>query len=173
MSKIQGEGPCSWRRHQRCGIDDLERAHRTFIDLRRTLRPTEEYREPTPDEWDQFEDHFVQRRVSLGSCTRAWGAECHHEHACIRCALLRPDPEQADRLRDIIRNLGLRIKEAEQHHWQGEVEGLTATLSAAEGKLAQMERTARIGQVDLGMPAPPRPNPKQTRKATRTRRPPR
>lgn len=122
---------------------DVIQAHRTFIDLRRTLRPGEEYREP-----------FVQRRVSLGSCSRAWGTGCQHEHACVRCSLLRPDPEQADRLRDIIRNLGLRINEAQDHHWQGEVDGLTSTLRAAGMKLTQMERADKIGRVDLGMPQP-------------------
>ena len=60
---------------------DVIQEHRTFTHLRRNLRPSEEYREPTPDEWDQFEDHFVQRRVSLGSCSRAWGTGCQHEHA--------------------------------------------------------------------------------------------
>lgn len=131
---------------------EVIQAHRTLIDLRRTLRPSEEYREPTPEEWDQFEDHLVQRRVSLGSCSRAWGTSCPHEHACVRCSLLRPDPERIDRLRDIIRNLRLRIKEAEEHHWQGEVDGLKTTLAAAEAKLGQMERSAKVGRVDLGMP---------------------
>jgi len=131
---------------------DVIQAHRSFIDLRRAFRPSEEYREPTVDEWDQFEDHFVQRRVSLGSCSRAWGTDCAHEHACVRCSMLRPDPEQADRLRDILRNLRLRIKEAEEHRWQGEVDGLKSTLAAAELKLHQMERSASAGQVLLGMP---------------------
>jgi thymidylate synthase len=84
---------------------DVIRHHRTFIEKRRVIRPTDEYREPTAAEWDEFEAHFVQRKLSLGSCGRAYGTSCQHEHACLRCALLRPDPAQIDRLQDIIDNL--------------------------------------------------------------------
>lgn len=117
---------------------DVIRHHRTFIEKRRIIRPTEEYREPTAAEWDEFEAHFVQRKLSLGSCGRAYGTGCQHEHACLRCALLRPDPAQIDRLQDIIDNLAERITEAEQHGWLGDVEGLRVTLNSAEVKLAQM-----------------------------------
>jgi integrase len=117
---------------------DVIRHHRTFIEKRRVIRPTEEYREPTAAEWDEFEAHFVQRKLSLGSCGRAYGTGCQHEHACLRCALLRPDPAQIDRLQDIIDNLEERITEAEQHGWLGDVEGLRVTLNSAELKLAQM-----------------------------------
>ena len=68
----------------------------------------------------------------------AYGTGCQHEHACLRCALLRPDPVQIDRLQDVIDNLEERITEAEQHGWLGDVEGLRATLNSAELKLAQM-----------------------------------
>ncbi|MEV8042081.1 tyrosine-type recombinase/integrase [Arthrobacter sp. NPDC080082] len=134
---------------------DVIRHHRTFIEKRRVIRPTEEYREPTAAEWDEFEAHFVQRKLSLGSCGRAYGTGCQHEHACLRCALLRPDPAQTERLQDIIDNLRDRITEAKQHGWIGDVEGLRVTLSSAEIKLAQMfkmqsqkDRTT----VDLGTP---------------------
>jgi integrase len=117
---------------------DVIRHHRTFIEKRRVIRPTEEYREPTAAEWDEFEAHFVQRKLSLGSCGRAYGTGCQHEHACLRCALLRPDPSQINRLQDIIDNLEERITEAEQHGWLGDAEGLRVTLNSAELKLAQM-----------------------------------
>lgn len=117
---------------------DVIRHHRTFIEKRRVIRPTEEYREPTAAEWDEFEAHFVQRKLSLGSCGRAYGTGCQHEHACLRCALLRPDPAQIDRLQAIIDNLEDRITEAEQNGWLGDVEGLRVTLNSAELKLAQM-----------------------------------
>ena len=114
--------------------------HRTWIGQRRLTRASEEYRRPTPAEWEEFEGHFVKRKVSLGSCGRAYGTNCHHEHACLRCALLRPDPAQADRLREIITNLHARITEAAQNNWLGEVEGLKVSLAGAEEKLEQMER---------------------------------
>ena len=117
---------------------DVIRHHRTFIEKRRVIRPTEEYREPTPAEWDEFEAHFVQRKLSLGSCGRAYGTGCQHEHACLRCALLRPDPAQIGRLQDIVDNLRERIAEAKQQGWAGDVEGLRVTLNGAELKLAQM-----------------------------------
>lgn len=133
--------------------EDVIRHHRTWIGQRRLTRPSEEYREPTPAEWEEFEAHFVKRKVSLGTCGRAYGTNCHHEHACVRCALLRPDPSQTDRLRDIVTNLGDRITEAEQHNWLGEVEGLKISLAAAEEKLAQVERLADSPPpTDLGMP---------------------
>ena len=134
---------------------DIIRHHRTFIEKRRVTRPTEEYREPTAAEWDEFEAHFVQRKLSLGSCGRAYGTGCQHEHACLRCALLRPDPTQIDRLQDIIDNLRERIGEAKQHGWLGDVEGLRVTLNSAEMKLAQMYKLRsqhQGGTVELGTP---------------------
>jgi len=62
--------------------DDLIRTYRSFVDRRRSARPVEEYREPTPEEWDEFEEHFALRRVELGSCARPYGSSCEHEHAC-------------------------------------------------------------------------------------------
>ena len=134
---------------------DVIRHHRTFIEKRRVTRPTEEYREPTAAEWDEFEAHFVQRKLSLGSCGRAYGTGCQHEHACLRCALLRPDPTQINRLQDIIDNLEERITEAEQHGWLGDVEGLRVTLNSAEMKLAQMYKLQNPQDraiVELGTP---------------------
>lgn len=134
---------------------DVIRHHRHWISQRRQQRPSEEYRPPTIAEWDEFEAHFVKRRVGLGTCGRAYGTNCHHEHACLRCALLRPDPGQVDRLREIITNLQDRIVEAEQNTWLGEVEGLKISLAGAHDKLAQMQRpaaTENAGNTDLGMP---------------------
>jgi hypothetical protein len=48
-----------------------------------------------------------------------------------------------------------RIDEAREHGWLGEVEGLQATLAAAEQKLAAMDAiAARKRPIDLGMPTP-------------------
>lgn len=128
------------------------REHRSFIARRRDTRPSDEYREPTPEEWDEFERHFVTRRVELGTCGRAYGSGCQHEHACIRCSLLRPDPAQRDRLASIAANLRDRIDEAQANGWLGEVEGLQTSLAGAEAKLEQMDVMDRRQTTLLPMP---------------------
>jgi hypothetical protein len=55
-------------------------AHRAFITRRRQARPSEEYRTPTEQEWDQFLAHFEKRKLSIGICARAFGTPCIHEH---------------------------------------------------------------------------------------------
>ena len=122
--------------------------HRAFLARRRATRPSEEYREPTDSEWDEFLGHFAKRKLELGSCGRAYGTGCQHEHACIRCPMLRPDPAQQTRLEEIIASLSERIAEAGEHGWLGEVDGLQVSLNAAQHKLVQMRRTA----TNLGMP---------------------
>ena len=69
--------------------------HRAFIARRRALRPSEEYRVPSDAEWDEFLGHFERRKLSLGTCGRSYDTGCIHEHACIRCPLLRPNPPGA------------------------------------------------------------------------------
>jgi hypothetical protein len=127
---------------------DVIEHHRAFLARRRATRPSEEYREPTDGEWDEFLGHFAARKVELGTCGRAYGTGCQHEHACVRCPMLRPDPTQQDRLEEIIANLAERLTEATERGWLGDVEGLTTSLDAAEQKLAQMRRTA----TNLGIP---------------------
>lgn len=119
--------------------------HRAFISRRRTTRPSVEYREPTDAEWDEFLGHFERRKVELGTCGRAYGTPCAHEHACIRCPVLRPDPTQSRRLTEIIDNLTARLAEAHLQGWLGEVDGIEASLAAARQKLAAMERVAGLG----------------------------
>jgi hypothetical protein len=109
--------------------------HRGFIARRRALRPGEEYREPTSAEWDEFLAHFEKRKVELGVCGRAYGTPCIHEHACLRCPLLRPDPKQQTRLIEIQDNLKARLVEAKKCGWLGEVEGLNMSLAGADQKL--------------------------------------
>lgn len=134
---------------------DVIEHHRAYIARRRALRPSQEYREPTDSEWDEFLGHFAQRKLELGTCGRAYGTGCQHEHACIRCPMLRPDPHQRARLQSIIDSLGERIAEASERGWLGEVDGLRTSLAAAEQKLTQMQRTA----TNLGMPIlRPRPD---------------
>lgn len=117
-------------------------SHRAFIARRRALRPSEEYRTPTDEEWEEFLGHFERRKVALGDCGRAYATPCIHEHSCLRCPLLRPDPAQRPRLVDIRRNLGERIAEAQRNGWLGEVEGLKVSMAAADTKLAQLDGLA-------------------------------
>ena len=81
-------------------------AHRAFIARRRAIRPSEEYRTPSEEEWDAFLAHFEKRKVPVGTCARAFGTPCIHEHACVRCSLLRPSPGQRDRLEEISKSSG-------------------------------------------------------------------
>ena len=139
--------------------EEVINGHRAFIARRRSLRPSEEYRTPTDEEWEEFLGHFERRKVALGDCGRAYGTPCIHEHSCLRCPLLRPDPAQRPRLIDIRSNLGDRIAEAHHEGWLGEVEGLKVSLAAVDTKLAQLDGLAagRQASTDLGMPGFPDP----------------
>ncbi|MET3948692.1 integrase [Arthrobacter sp. UYCu512] len=132
--------------------EDTFRHFRSFVDRRRALRPREDYLEPSAAEIQEFHDHFKKRKVELGSCGRAYGTPCIHEHACIRCPMLRPDPSQRPRLEELIEALLDRKIEAEERGWLGELEGIEISLKAARDKLAQMST-----QVSLGLPAFPSP----------------
>lgn len=122
--------------------DETIQAHLAFLARRRELRPSEEYRVPTDEEWEEFLGHFERRKVSLGTCARAFGTACIHEHACIRCSMLWPDPAQRPRLVEVRDNLKARIDEARREGWMGEVEGLSISLAGAQNKLHQIERRA-------------------------------
>lgn len=129
-------------------------AHRSFIARRRQSRPVEEYRAVTPEEWDEFLGHFERRKLALGDCGRAYGTDCAHEHACVRCPVLIVEAEDRGRLEQIRQNLSDRIAEAQVEGWLGEVEGLSVSLAAAEEKIAQLDaRLARQrSPVFLGVP---------------------
>jgi integrase len=130
--------------------------HQAFIARRRALRPTDEYRTPTDEEWQEFLGHFERRKLSVGNCGRAFATPCIHEHACLRCPMLWPDPSQRPRIAEIRDNLTARITEAEREGWLGEIEGLQISLAGASDKLAQIDRRGGARQpVDLGLPAKP------------------
>ncbi|MFE5633925.1 integrase [Streptomyces sp. NPDC056543] len=133
-------------------------AHRTFIARRRTLCPGQEYRTPTDAEWEDFLGQFERRKLTVGTGARAYGTACIHEHACVRCSLLRPDPAQRGRLVEIRDNLHDRIAEANREGWLGEIEGLRVSLAGAEAKLGQLDAAPSGGPVLLGLPTP-RPTP--------------
>ena len=133
--------------------EEVINGHRAFIARRRNLRPTAEYRQPTDQEWEEFLGHFERRRVALGTCGRAYATSCIHEHSCLRCSLLRVDPQQRNRIAEICDNLRARIAEAEREGWLGEVDGLKVSLAAARHKLAQLDQRTRQNATQLGIPA--------------------
>ncbi len=138
--------------------EEVINGHRAFIARRRALRPSEEYRTPTEEEWEEFLGHFERRKVSLGTCGRSYATPCIHEHSCIRCPLLRPDPTQRGRLAEVCDNLVSRLAEARREGWLGEVEGLKISLAAARSKLTQLDQlTSHPTAVQLGMPSTNKP----------------
>jgi len=139
--------------HKAVYPEEVINGHRAFITRRRELRPSEEYRMPTDEEWEEFLGHFQRRRVALGECGRSYSSPCIHEHSCLRCPLLRPSPSQRTRIAEIRNNLLDRITEAEREGWHGEVEGLRVSLAGAETKLAQLDQMARrAATIQLGIP---------------------
>jgi hypothetical protein len=135
--------------------EEVINGHRAFIARRRALRPGEEYRTPTDEEWAEFVGHFERRKVAVGDCGRSYDTPCIHEHSCLRCPLLRPDPAARTRLHEIRDNLLARIAEAQSHRWYGEAEGLKVSLAGADTKLAQMDQisASRTKTVQLGIPS--------------------
>jgi len=135
--------------------EEVINGHRAFIARRRELRPSEEYRTPSDEEWTEFLGHFERRKVAVGDCGRSYATPCIHEHSCLRCPLLRPDPAERPRLTLISDNLLARIAEAEAHRWYGEAEGLRVSLAGARNKLAQMDQISarRNTAVQLGIPS--------------------
>ncbi|MFF4534522.1 tyrosine-type recombinase/integrase [Streptomyces sp. NPDC001407] len=130
-------------------------AHRSFIARRRNLRPRDEYRAVTSEEWQEFLNHFERRKLALGSCGRAFGTDCIHEHACVRCPVLIVDPNERGRLVEIRDNLNDRIAEAEREGWLGEVEGLSVSRDAAEEKIMQLDarQKKKESPVFMGIPS--------------------
>lgn len=128
--------------------------YRQFVDQRRARRPSDEYREPTDTEWNEFRDHFSLRKVALGSCERPYGTPCQHEHACVRCPMLRMSLKQVPRLLEIERNTHERLEEAHQMQWLGEVSALKESLRHIAAKKRQAERLGdHINEGEAGTPA--------------------
>ncbi|WP_308313116.1 site-specific integrase [Streptomyces sp. ISL-1] len=134
---------------------DAIEAHRAFIARRRGLRPADEYRAVTDEEWQEFLGHFERRKLALGQCGRAYGSNCVHEHACVRCPVLIVGPDERPRLREIRENLHARIAEAEREGWLGDVEQLTVSLAATDDKISQIDANERRknSPVFVGMPS--------------------
>jgi hypothetical protein len=146
--------------------EEVIRHVQAHVTRQRALRPSEEYREPTQAEWAEFEQHFRRRKMALGDCYRPYGTDCPHEHACVRCPMLRMDPAQLPRLVEIEQDTHRLLAEARERGWDGEAAGLETTLQHITEKKAQVERiqatstTAPTGKpivwLSLGPPAPKR-----------------
>lgn len=108
--------------------EQVIQAHHAFIERRRQTRPDHELRSATEVEWAEFEQHFLLRRVALGTCHRPYAPPCVHEHACIKCRFLQVDPAQAGRIEDMAANAEERLDEARNHQWLGEVRALEESL---------------------------------------------
>jgi hypothetical protein len=133
--------------------EEAIQGHLAFLARRRALRPTDEYRTPTDEEWQEFLGHFERRKVATGTCGRAFGTPCIHEHSCLRCSMHWPDPTQRQRIAEIRDNLTARIAEAEREGWLGEIEGLKISLAGANDKLTQIDRRPQHpAPTDIGMP---------------------
>ena len=140
---------------------EMIRSYRAYLDKRRSIRPEAEYREPTQEEWAEFRQHFHERKLELGSCGRPYGTPCQHEHACVRCPMLRMDPRQRGRLVEIIRNLEDRIGEARLNGWSVKYRAcrraVTQQPRSSLPSIAQSPKPARAPptQPTLGSRPPP------------------
>ncbi|MFF7415789.1 site-specific integrase [Streptomyces lydicus] len=134
--------------------DDVIRHYQEFLHHRRQVRPEDEYRDTTDQEWAEFEEHFDRRKVELGSCGRPYGTPCQHEHACIRCPMLHVNPKMLGRLEELEADLLTRLQRATEEGWVGEIEGINLTLALLRGKRDEAQRRIRRPAVDLGIPEP-------------------
>ena len=135
--------------------EDVIRHYQTHLANRRAGRPTNEYRPVTGDEWVEFEQHFDKRKVELGQCGRPYATPCEHEHACIRCPMLRIDPKMIDRLDEIHTDLAARREHAQTQGWLGEIEGIDLTLRFLADKRTETLRLAQFSRdtvTPIGMP---------------------
>jgi hypothetical protein len=98
--------------------------------------------------------NFSLRKVALGTCHRPYGTPCQHEHACVRCPMLRLDLAQVPRLLQIEANTRERLQEARQMQWLGEVAALEESLRHIAGKKAHADRLRRsASQGETGVDA--------------------
>ncbi len=78
--------------------------------------------------------------MALGDCYRPYHTPCPHEHACVRCPMLRMDPVQLPRLLQVEADTQRLLDEARTNGWEGEMQGLEVTLQAIEEKKGQVQR---------------------------------
>lgn len=138
--------------------EDVVRHYQDHLATRRATRPEREYRPVTDTEWDEFEAHFDKRKVELGQCGRPYATPCEHEHACLRCPMLRIDPAMLTRLDDLETDLLARRERAQEEGWLGELEGLDLTLRFLADKRADAQRLVASTRSRLAIPTLRRPS---------------
>ena len=115
-------------------------AHRAFIARRRQARPSEEYRTPTEEEWDQFLAHFEKRKLSTGICARAFGTPCIHEQACLTEMILVTHPDRCG-----LRGVPVLTDGDWQESWLAAVAGVSpgmrGVLSLSPGRCGGARRS--------------------------------
>ena len=119
--------------------EHLIAAHEALIERRRKQRQDGELRSASGEEWAEFEQHFLLRKVALGDCHRPYATPCVHEHACTRCRFLRVDPAQLGRLEEMTANAEARLAEARDNVWLGEVAALEESLTHLRRRRAEAE----------------------------------
>ena len=132
--------------------DEAIQAHLAFLARRRALRPSEEYRTPTDAEWDEFLGHFERRKVATGTCGRAFGTPCIHEHACLRCHCSGQTPPSGPHRRD--------PRQPQRPHRRSRTRRL-----ARRSRRTQDQPRRRRRQTRPDRPAHPHPRPSRTRSA--------
>ena len=109
--------------------EEAIQSHLAFLARRRGLRPTDEYRVPSDEEWQEFLGHFERRKSHRDM--RPGIQHSLHPRTCLfamQHALARPRP--AAPVAEYRDNLIARIAEAEREGWLGEIEGLKISLAA-------------------------------------------
>lgn len=130
---------------------DVIDRYQQFIERRRTLRPTEEYRSPTAAELTEFAAHFGLRRIEMGTCARPYGTPCVHEHACLRCPFQQIEPTELPNLDKIKANISQRIETAREKQWLGDLAQLEKTLTHVETKREGLLRLVAQPVVSLNL----------------------
>ena len=152
--------------------EEVISGHRAFIARRRALRPAAEYRVPTDEEWDRVPRPLRTPQGRSRRLRPLYDTPCIHEHSCLRCPLLRPDPAQQPRLVQICDSLTARIAEAQANHWLGETEGLQVSLAAPGTNSPRWTRSPPAAPPPSASASPPSPTPPADRDRGRAARQP-
>jgi hypothetical protein len=127
-------------------------AHLAFLARRRSLRPSEEYRVPTDEEWTEFLGHFARSPPAPAAARSAPRAST--STAAFTAAFTGPRPPSGPASPRSATTSSPAPPKPNRRGWHGEAEGLKISLAGARDKLAQIDRrSAHAGPVTLGMPA--------------------